>query len=321
MPSWITESAVFKGPCIARLYSKRQAAEAMAVSIPVGSRDWGGVVRFSNGTALFITLEKGEDRYAKEHRYNDCFDGDLLYWDSRASHDKTSIQVRALRLPGAEVVAFARVGEKSKDGRTQAFCYLGFLDFVDWWGDKPIHFTWRLRDFPNGLSGTPELDALAQWRPRLGHEKPRNDVQPLSPYSRGTGRALVSKPLKEGAKGRVTANRYERDPRAREECLKSHGSTCFVCRFDFGSVYGTLGVGFIFVHHRIPLAIRGRGGEYELNPARDLIPICGNCHAMVHRRQANEDHLAIPPRLPEEAATRLLELRRLASSEEWESIE
>ncbi|SVE06326.1 uncharacterized protein METZ01_LOCUS459180, partial [marine metagenome] len=27
------------------------------------------------------------------------------------------------------------------------------------------------------------------------------------------------------------------------------------------------------------------GGSYSLNPATDLIPVCPNCHSMLHRRQ------------------------------------
>lgn len=321
MPSWIREIANFEALVVGRSYSKRQAAEAIAVSIPVGSRDWRGLVRFSNGMALFITLEKSVRRYAKEHRYDDRFDGNLLYWDSRASHDKASSQVKALRLPGAEVVVFARVGEKSQDGRTQAFLFLGSIEFVGWWGEKPVHFTWRLRAFPNGVSGTPELDALVEWKPPITPEQLRPAVRSSRPRVESEGSVSAARMLREGAKTRVISNRYERDPRARDECLKLHGTTCTVCGFDFGAVYGSLGVGFILVHHRVPLAVRAHQGEYELDPARDLVPICGNCHVIIHRRQANDDPLLAPPRLSEQATARLLELHRLSSGEEWEAIE
>jgi 5-methylcytosine-specific restriction protein A len=320
MPSWIKETAQIDGLVVGQSYSKRQAAEAMSVSLPMGSRDWGGLVRFSNGILLFITLKKGADRYAEEHRYDDRFDGDLLYWDSRASHDKTSNQVKALRIPASEIVAFARVSEKGETGRTQPFVYLGSLEFVDWWGRRPVHFTWRLCRFPDGLGGSDELDALAEWKPHRGREPLGSAVKPSPRGSQNSESAPFARALKEGARGRVTANRYERDPRARQACLESYGSTCFVCGFDYGLMYGSLGAGFIFVHHRVPVAIRAQQGEYELDPVRDLVPICGNCHAIVHRREASEGPVRIPPRLSKEATARLLELRALASGEEWESI-
>jgi len=88
--------------------------------------------------------------------------------------------------------------------------------------------------------------------------------------------------LPEGAMSRVTVNRYERNPVNRALCLASNGTACKACGFDFGRSYGPLGQGFIEVHHRIPVA--QMGSEYSIDPATDLVPLCPNCHAMIHRR-------------------------------------
>jgi 5-methylcytosine-specific restriction enzyme A len=85
----------------------------------------------------------------------------------------------------------------------------------------------------------------------------------------------------EGAKKVITVNVYERDRGARLKCISHWGSTCAICRFDFGSVYGELGEGFIHVHHLKPLSEVGK--EYRLDPIVDLLPVCPNCHAMLHR--------------------------------------
>lgn len=85
----------------------------------------------------------------------------------------------------------------------------------------------------------------------------------------------------EGAKKRVTVNSYERDPEARLACIAHYGTTCQCCGFDFEEVYGEHGKGFIHVHHVKALSTLGEG--YKLNPVKDLIPLCPNCHAMVHR--------------------------------------
>ncbi len=87
----------------------------------------------------------------------------------------------------------------------------------------------------------------------------------------------------EGARKRVWVNAYERNPRARDACLKSHGLDCFACGFNFQSRYGVLGEDFIHVHHLKPLALTD--GEYELDPINDLRPVCPNCHAMLHRQK------------------------------------
>ena len=85
----------------------------------------------------------------------------------------------------------------------------------------------------------------------------------------------------EGAVERISTNRYERDPRARTECVEHYGSRCFICSFDFGDFYGEALSGYIHVHHLRPLATVGPG--YRANPIEDLRPVCPNCHNALHR--------------------------------------
>ena len=86
----------------------------------------------------------------------------------------------------------------------------------------------------------------------------------------------------EGAVLPVQVNRYERSVRARQDCIRLKGLDCAVCGFNFERAYGSIGRDFIEVHHCIPLAHLGKG--YVLNPSRDLVPVCPNCHAMLHRK-------------------------------------
>ncbi len=86
----------------------------------------------------------------------------------------------------------------------------------------------------------------------------------------------------EGAVRTVTVNRYERNPTARQAAIEHHGAMCAVCGFNFGDVYGQTGEGFIHVHHRVELS--ALDGEYVVDPQQDLVPVCPNCHAMIHRR-------------------------------------
>lgn len=87
----------------------------------------------------------------------------------------------------------------------------------------------------------------------------------------------------EGALRRISVNAYERDPRARKACLAHHGTNCSVCGFNFESRYGKIGEGFIHVHHLVPLSEVGE--DYEVDPIADLLPVCPNCHAMLHRSE------------------------------------
>lgn len=91
---------------------------------------------------------------------------------------------------------------------------------------------------------------------------------------------LESKQLLEGSVCQVTVNKYERNSKARKKCIEYYGTSCCVCSFNFGEVYGTEAENFIHVHHLNPLSDIGE--EYKVNPIKDLRPVCPNCHAMIH---------------------------------------
>ncbi len=86
----------------------------------------------------------------------------------------------------------------------------------------------------------------------------------------------------EGHMRQVHLTIHERNVSARQKCIEHYGTTCAICGIDFGQVYGPVGEGYIHVHHITPLSEIGQ--EYEVNPITDLVPVCPNCHAMIHRR-------------------------------------
>ena len=88
--------------------------------------------------------------------------------------------------------------------------------------------------------------------------------------------------LFEGALIKVMANKYERNQKARKECIVKKGCKCSVCGFDFGKMYGEFARGFIHVHHLVPISSVGE--KYELDVERDMVPVCPNCHCMLHRK-------------------------------------
>ena len=85
----------------------------------------------------------------------------------------------------------------------------------------------------------------------------------------------------EGASKTVSVNVYERNSEARAKSVAHHGYRCVVCTFDFEKFYGSIGKNYIHVHHVVPLAEIKK--EYELDPIKDLVPICPNCHGIIHR--------------------------------------
>ena len=93
----------------------------------------------------------------------------------------------------------------------------------------------------------------------------------------------IDEVYKEGKSISVTVNKYERDSLARKRCLEHYGTSCQICDFNFSEVYKDIGKDFIHVHHIKPICEIGE--EYQVNPITDLIPVCPNCHAMIHRRR------------------------------------
>jgi hypothetical protein len=87
----------------------------------------------------------------------------------------------------------------------------------------------------------------------------------------------------EGIGQQVLVNRFERSSEARSACIAHYGCICQVCDLNFNEKYGELGIGFIHVHHRVPIA--SIGASYRVDPVNDLVPVCPNCHAMLHRRE------------------------------------
>ncbi|WP_226092577.1 HNH endonuclease [Dickeya oryzae] len=98
--------------------------------------------------------------------------------------------------------------------------------------------------------------------------------------------AQSSSDLKEGTIKQVFTKKYERSREARNKCINYHGTICKVCNLDLTLIYGKLANGFIHVHHLIPISEIGE--EYIINYKDDLIPVCPNCHAMLHRIQSTE---------------------------------
>lgn len=87
----------------------------------------------------------------------------------------------------------------------------------------------------------------------------------------------------EGKTKKVLVNSYERNQIARQKCIKHFGFNCQVCDFSFQEKYGELGKSFIHVHHKVDISTIGK--EYSVDPIEDLIPVCPNCHAMLHLRK------------------------------------
>lgn len=87
----------------------------------------------------------------------------------------------------------------------------------------------------------------------------------------------------EGGATTVQTTRYERDRRNRAAAIATWGCKCQACGLDLSHRYGDAAKGFIEVHHTTPVSVLEPGTVVD--PARDLVPLCPNCHAVAHRRE------------------------------------
>jgi len=87
--------------------------------------------------------------------------------------------------------------------------------------------------------------------------------------------------IPEGNVLKVVVNRHERSSHARSECIRTHGFRCAACEMSFFDCYGDEAADLIHVHHLDPL----RRGARKTDPKMDLVPICPNCHAVIHLRK------------------------------------
>jgi hypothetical protein len=106
-----------------------------------------------------------------------------------------------------------------------------------------------------------------------------NDRNILEIYNESS---FIEYDLFEGKKYNLGLSKYERNKLARIECIKHYGAYCQICGFNFREKYGDVGEGMIHVHHLKPISQIRK--EYKVDPIIDLIPICPNCHLLIHSR-------------------------------------
>ena len=93
--------------------------------------------------------------------------------------------------------------------------------------------------------------------------------------------AAATKMLTEGEIQELHITKHERNPQLRAQCIELQGWRCKACGLDFTEIYGDLGREFIEVHHIVPIS--QTDGDHAVDPAKDLVPLCSNCHSMIHR--------------------------------------
>jgi len=134
------------------------------------------------------------------------------------------------------------------------------------WADEfPI-----LIHLPSGTSPTGLAERLLTYSLPLAGKKSRlrNSISRLNDIIVAEGKIRT-----------VLSTRYERSKLLRAQCLAHFGFKCQGCELGMASRYGPIAEELIHVHHIERLADTG---ERVIDPRVDLVPLCPNCHSVVH---------------------------------------
>lgn len=208
-----------------------------------------GVVtpRNSKYIILFITKEK----QAFLPQYKDALAGDSLEIDGENNHAADNRIVNSASA-GDEIHLFYR------EKHHTPFIYYGqiFLASHQLKTDNPSHFVFSLT------------------KPAL--------ISETSLITEGITHGLENFVADMEGKKKIRRHvSYERSKKNRKRALEIHGTKCLACGFDFDKFYKPqIAKNYIEIHH-VESVTKQDG--IIIDPAKDLIPLCSNCHSMAHR--------------------------------------
>jgi len=211
---------------------------------------------------------------------------------------------------GDDLLSFLNIGTKGRTGQDFDNEYDPETETITWFGKSESNS--KQPTFKKLLDGLLTLHVFVRWDSKntkftyLGEGKivSYEDNFPIE-NNKTTIRLIVSLTTEKetiGVQGLLTTdevttpefgkkvsmivNKWERDPSKRRECLEHYGYDCQICGFSFEKIYGEIGKEFIHVHHIEPLYEVG-GENKNLDPVKDLLPVCPNCHEMIHRSKVS----------------------------------
>ena len=124
-----------------------------------------------------------------------------------------------------------------------------------------------------------KLDGIDLYVEFLQYTQSENEESEAHPSNRVS--IKKSTPEQEGRHVKREQEVYVRSASAREQCKRHYECTCQACGHKMEEIYGEIGKGFIEVHHLIPIHLFD--DSHDIHPINDLITLCPNCHAMIHK--------------------------------------
>ena len=153
--------------------------------------------------------------------------------------------------------------------------------------EAALQFSVQLRTYSNFLQSKAFTSLFKPKRTRKTSKTTKTgaDAQQPTPPTQPAERQQT-----EGERKHTEFERLHRNPALRQACINKYGYQCQCCGMNFAEMYGEqLGARFIEVHHLKMLSTydESRPQDYVEN----LVPLCANCHAMIHHIEGSEHPL------------------------------
>jgi 5-methylcytosine-specific restriction protein A len=225
-------------------YTKKDIYKIIGIPTDTHGGNWDTGYNQYNGD-FFVFVNIGVPGRTGDN-YNNYFEGNLLYWEAKNNTNIYQSQIKQMLNPVGYIFIFYRYDN------TKPFTFAGTALPFSHKNTTPVQIVWQIMNGFTDFSG--KKDEI-------------NNINKL---------------LTEGSTIERLINIFERNPVARKHCIEKHGCICKICGFNFELKYGEIGKDFIHVHHIKPLS--EIQDNYTVDPINDLIPVCPNCHAMIHRK-------------------------------------
>ncbi len=179
----------------------------------------------------------------------------------------------------------------AKPGKLYYFTELGDLAVLS----KPITLYQIRAAFPSwgvwkNISGRNVVSVPPKLEKKLigllVHENPgvrdyladKSPIVPVDPQLKNVMKKTYEEPqVREHA-----MEKFYGTPQLVKDAKRFRGVTCEACGFNFEKQYGSLGDGFIEVHHIKPLSSY-KGSKPVMVSLRQVRVVCSNCHSMIHK--------------------------------------
>lgn len=203
---------------------------------------------------LFVTKQRqpGTPQFKNELR------GNILKIEGADKHGTDQLLQNNLNHPKDKIYLFYR------EKHTLPFTFLGKVHLIRSWiyDSKSSEFEFFIENFESIEDDMALLDYIIHYDENLS----------------------ISLDVMCQAANKLTYHlKCERDINYREQVIQTHGTSCAICGFNYARAYGhDIAKDFIDIHY-----IGNMDEKKAPDIIRDFIPVCANCHRMLHRKRIN----------------------------------